>query len=47
MRWQERIQDSPYEGARTLQEGAPTYNFAKFSKKTTEIENILGRGAPP
>ena len=28
--------------------GAPTYNFVKFSKKLHEIEKILGhRGAPP
>ena len=24
--------------------GAPTYDFAKFSKKMHEIETILGRG---
>ena len=32
--------------------GAPTYDFANFSKKLHEVENILGRrgaapGAPP
>ena len=41
------IQDSG--GAPSFQ-GAPTYDFAKFSKKLHEIEKILSRnwaGAPP
>ena len=33
----------PIGGAPTLQVGAPTYDFAKFSEKLHEIENILGR----
>ena len=28
------------------QEDAPTYDFDKISKKTHEIRQILGRGAP-
>ena len=35
-----RIQDFPEEGAPTLQGGAPTYDFAKFSQKLHEIERI-------
>ena len=39
-----RIKDSPWEGAPTLRgRGAQTYDFAKFSKKRHEIEEILGR----
>ena len=38
MQW--RIQDFPEEGAPTLQGGAPTYDFAKFSQKLHEIERI-------
>ena len=44
---------SPYEGAPTLQEEAPTYDFCLIFQKTHEIENILGRrgrslpGVPP
>ena len=46
-----RIQDFPEEGAPTPQ-GAPTYEFAKFSQKLHEIERIWTRGgrvslAPP
>ena len=37
------IQDFPEEGASTLQ-GAPTYDFAKFSQKLHEIERIWTRG---
>ena len=48
---QKRIQESPREGAPTLQEGEPTYTFAKISKELHEIETFLGRrggagGAP-
>ena len=42
---QGRIQDSPQEGAPTLQ-GGPTYDFAKFREKLHEIEKILGRPPP-
>ena len=45
-----RIQDFPEEGAPTLQGGAPTYDFAKFSPKLHEIERIWtpgGGGARP
>ena len=38
------IQDFPEEGAPTLQGGAPTYNFAKFSQKLHEIERIWTQG---
>ena len=39
----------PIGGAPTFHKGAPTYDFAKFSKKLDEIEKILGRrrGRPP
>ena len=43
----------PVEGGTNHPWGAPTYEFAKFSKKLHEIEKILGRGgghvpgAPP
>ena len=37
--WQ--IQDSPYEGAPTLQAGVPTYKFARFPQKLHEIMKIL------
>ena len=40
MQIQCRIQDFLREGAPTLQ-GAPTYDFAKFSQKLHEIERIL------
>ena len=41
------IQDSPWEGAPTLQEGVPTFDLLKFSKKLHEIEKILGRSGVP
>ena len=43
-----RIQDFPEEGAQTPQ-GAPTYDFAKFSQKLHEIERIWtgGGGSRP
>ena len=34
-------------GGPTLQDGAPTYDFAKFSEKLHEIEKILGHGGTP
>ena len=46
-REQGRIQDSPQEGAPTLQGEAPTYDFAKFSEKLHEIEKKLGRRGRP
>ena len=33
----------PIRGGANHPEGAPTYHFAKFSKKQHEIEKILGR----
>ena len=33
----------PLKGAPTLQEGAPTYDFAKISKKKCIIESSRGR----
>ena len=41
--YQWRIQDFPEVGAPTLQ-GAPTYDFAKFSEKLHEIERIWTLG---
>ena len=41
--WQWRIQDFPEVGAPTFQ-GAPTYDFAKFSQKLHEIERIWTPG---
>ena len=34
-------------GANPRGRGAPTYDFAKFSKELHEIEKILGQGRPP
>ena len=39
-----RIQDFPEEGAPTPQGGAPTYDFAIFSRKLHEIERIWAPG---
>ena len=33
----------PIKGGANLPQGAPTYRFAKFSKKLHDIEKILGR----
>ena len=41
--YQWRVQDFPEVGTPTLQ-GAPTYDFAKFSQKLHEIERIYTRG---
>ena len=46
LRYQWRIQDFPEVGAPTLQ-GAPTYDFAKFSPKRHEIERIWTLLDPP
>ena len=44
---QGRIQDSPLEGQPTLQEGAPTYDFAKnFQKNCMKLRNFWALGVP-
>ena len=42
--FQRRIKDSPWEGAPTLPEGVPTYDFSNICKKTHEIGKILDPG---
>ena len=44
--WQWRIQDFPRQGCQ-LPRGAPTYDFAKFSRKLHEIERIWVPGGCP